>query len=232
MNWQAAVRVVVTLFGVMFLVNALAELLRMIAPRIALTEERLASANGTRFVRSKPAWLLLGGGVLAAVIVGGYFVVSRSAGEGIASVPFDPRCNGSVILCDRRFNDIVIAATHNSMSSAEDGFLLANHSKGIIPQLEAGYRGLLIDVHYGLDSDRTQVVVTDRASPTLEERSELIRELGPAAVRSAEELRKRNLDAGGTREIYLCHGLCEEPPDSPQNWIGSVGGSWTIPEKS
>jgi len=208
-NWQGAVRVVVTLFGVMFLVNALAELLRMIAPRIALTQERLASARETRVGRRKPAWLLLGIGVFAAVIVGGYFLVNRSAGEGIASVPFDPRCNGSVVLCDRRFNDIVIAATHNSMSSAEDGFLLANHSKGIISQLEAGYRGMLIDIHYGLDSDRTPVVVTDRASPTEEEREDLIRELGPAAVRSAEELRKRNLDAGGTREIYLCHALCE-----------------------
>jgi len=208
-NWQGAIRVVVTLFGVMFLVNALAELLRMIAPKLARNEERLASAEGTWVGRPKPAWLLLGGAVTAAVIVGGYFAISRSAGEGIVDVSFDPRCNGNVILCDRRFNDITIAATHNSMSAAEDGFLLANHSKGIIPQLEAGYRGLLIDILYGLDSDRTPVVVTDRAPLTLEEREQLIRELGAAAVRSAEELRQRNLDAGGTREIYLCHGLCE-----------------------
>ena len=208
-NWQGAVRVVVTLLGVMFLVNALAELLRMIAPRIARIQEGPVFARETRVGHQKPAWLLLGAGALAAVIVGGFFLVSRSAGEGIVDVSPDPRCNDSVVLCDRRFNDIVIAATHNSMSSAEDGFLLANHSKGIIPQLEAGYRGLLIDIHYGLDSDRAPVVVTDRASPTVEEREQLIRELGPAAVRSAEELRQRDLDAGGTREIYLCHGLCE-----------------------
>jgi len=145
---------------------------------------------------------------LAVVIVGGYFLVDRSSGEGVTDVPFDPACNGHILLCDRPFNNVAIAATHNSMSSAEDGFLLANHSKGIIPQLDSGYRGLLIDLHYGLDSDRTPVVVTDRA-PTPEEREELIRELGASAVRSAEQLRQRNLDAGGTRQLYLCHGLCE-----------------------
>ena len=121
---------------------------------------------------------------------------------------FDPACNGHVLLCDRRLNDVVIAATHNSMSSSEDGFLLANHSKGIISQLDAGYRGLLIDLLYGLEPVRTPVVVTDRA-PTPEKRKQLVQDLGEAAVRSAEQLRQQNLDAGGTRQIYLCHGLCE-----------------------
>ena len=205
LSWQEAMRVVVTLVGVVFLVNALAELLRMIAPK----QLRPAPIKEARVGRIEPRWLLLGGGLLAAVIVGGYFAVDRSGGEGVADVPFDPGCNGHVLLCDRRFNDVAIAATHNSMSAAEDGFLMANHSKGIIPQLEAGYRGLLIDLHYGLDTDRTPVVVTDQAPLTPEEREQLVHRLGAAAVRSAEQLRQRNLDAGGTREVYLCHGLCE-----------------------
>ena len=33
--------------------------------------------------------------------------------------------------------------------------------------------------------------------------------LGETAVRAAEELRRRNLDAGGKRQLYLCHLQCE-----------------------
>lgn len=211
LSWQEATRVVVTLVGVVLLVNAVAEMLRMIAPARVVTPEqvKLAPARQARIGRIGPKSLALGGGLLAVVIVGGYFVVDRSSGEGVVDAPFDPGCNGHVLLCDRRFDDVVIAATHNSMSAAEEGFLSANHATGIIPQLDAGYRGLLIDLHYGLDSDRTPVVVTDRAPPGPEEREQLVRQLGDAAVRSAEQLRQQNLEAGGAREIYLCHGLCE-----------------------
>ena len=219
LSWQEAMRVVVTLVGVAFLVNALAELLRMIAPR----QVGLAPTQEARVGYLGPRRLLLGGGLLAAVIVGGYFLIDRSSGEGVADVPFDPACNGHVLLCDRPFNNVVFAATHNSISSAEDGFLLANHSRGIIPQLDSGYRGLLIDLHYGLDSARTPVVVTDLA-PTPEKREELVRELGAEAVRSAEQLRRLNLDAGGTRQIYLCHGLCELGATSFSSELARIRG--------
>jgi len=205
LRWQDAIRIVVTLVGVVFLVNAIAELLRIIAPgTLASHRARQAWAG-----RIGPKALMLAGGVCLTVVAGGYFAVDRSGGAGVVDVPFEPGCNGHVLLCDRRLNEVAIAATHNSMSSSEDGFLLANHSRGIIPQLEAGYRGLLIDLHYGLESERTLVVVTDQAPLTQAERDQLVNQLGAAAVRSAEELRRRNLDASGTRQVYLCHALCE-----------------------
>ena len=70
----------------------------------------------------------------------GYFAIDRGAGKGerAVAVPAGAGCNGHLLLCDRRLDDIAIAAAHNAMSSAEDGFVLANHSRGIIPQLEAG----------------------------------------------------------------------------------------------
>ena len=209
--WQEALRVMLTLAGVVFLVNALGELLRLIAAR-SLTPDSLTPAPGRQAgsgVRRKI--LLLGGGLAAAaaIIVGGLFAIQRSGGEGILAQPANPACNGHILLCDRPFDNVVIAATHNSMSSAADEFLLANHARGIIPQLESGYRGLLIDVHYGIQSDRARVVVTDIAAVTPEKREQLVKDLGEAAVRSAEELRQRNYNAGGARDLYLCHRLCE-----------------------
>ena len=52
------------------------------------------------------------------------------------------------------------------------------------------------------------MVVTDVAPATPEDRQLPVEQLGETAVRSAEELRQRNLDAGGQREIYLCHLQC------------------------
>ena len=208
LSWQNAVRVIVTLLGVLFLVNALAELLRMIAPG----QLEAASGSDIRVSRTVLKWLAAVGGLAAAaVIVLGYFAIDRSAGPGesAVAVPAGASCNGHLLLCDRRLDDIASAAAHNAMSSAEDGFVLANQSRGIIPRLEAGYRGLLIDLYPGIESERSSVVVTDVAPATPEDRQLLVEQLGETAVRSAEELRQRNLDAGGQREIYLCHLQCE-----------------------
>ena len=206
-KWQEAARVIVTLAGVILAFNAMAELLRMIAPG------QMGTSPGLKLPAPRPAlkWLVVGGGLSAAiaVIVLGYLAIGQSGGEGPVARPFDPRCNGHVPLCDRRLDNMTIAATHNSMSNPEDDFVLANHSKGIIPQLEAGYRGLLIDLHYGIESKRSKVVVTDVAPATQQERELLVQELGGAAVRSAEELRRRLMEAGGIRDVYLCHVECE-----------------------
>ena len=214
--WQESLRVIVTLIGVVFLVNALGELLRMIAPRqlIPVSDRTAAGRDAPAPPRYRRP-LLIGLGLLAAagVIVGGYFAIAGSGGAGTDAAPpaaaAVPECNGHTSLCDRRFNEIAIAATHNSMSSAEDGFSLANHSRGIIHQLNRGYRGLLIDLYYGLESERTLGVVTDIAPHTPAERAQLVEQWGEATVRSAEELRRRTIDAGGERKLYLCHRLCE-----------------------
>jgi hypothetical protein len=69
-------------------------------------------------------------------------VTADAAGE---AAPL--RCNGHEALCDRRFDEVVFPATHNAMSSAEDGFLAPNQTHGIKRQLEDGVRALLIDTH-------------------------------------------------------------------------------------
>jgi hypothetical protein len=57
-------------------------------------------------------------------------------------------CNGHVELCDRRYDQVVYAATHNSMSSPDVVFVWPEHDGDIRAQLDAGVRALLIDTHY------------------------------------------------------------------------------------
>lgn len=103
------------------------------------------------------------------------------AGAGTASAAQPPeRCNGMRSLCERTFDEVVLAGTHNAMSSQSLGWTLPNQSVAIPEQLDGGIRALLIDTHYGrLQPDGT--VRTD----------------------------DRGTVSEGVRGTYLCHVLCE-----------------------
>ena len=60
-------------------------------------------------------------------------------------------CNGARELCDRRYDEVAYATTHNAMSNAEDGFLGPNQQFSVARQLEDGVRGLMLDTHYADD---------------------------------------------------------------------------------
>lgn len=76
----------------------------------------------------------------AATIVG--------VGATVWTRPSDRRaCNGHVELCDRRYDDVTSAATHNSMSSPEVVQVWPEHDGGLTEQLDAGVHTLLIDTH-------------------------------------------------------------------------------------
>mmetsp|Transcript_9450 Transcript_9450/g.28195 ORF Transcript_9450/g.28195 Transcript_9450/m.28195 type:complete len:403 (+) Transcript_9450:171-1379(+) len=56
-------------------------------------------------------------------------------------------CNGLEGLCDLRVNEILYATLHNGMATFEDGFLFGpNHKYQLEGALEAGYRGLNLDI--------------------------------------------------------------------------------------
>lgn len=57
------------------------------------------------------------------------------------------QCNRSAALCAEPYNQVVYAATHNSMSNADDEWVLPNQIHGIEDQLASGIRALLIDIH-------------------------------------------------------------------------------------
>jgi hypothetical protein len=78
----------------------------------------------------------------ADAAMAGVIADAAQPSEGIAL-----RCNGHPALCDRRLDQVVFPATHNSMSSADDGWLAPNQTHTIKRQLEDGVRALLIDTH-------------------------------------------------------------------------------------
>jgi hypothetical protein len=70
--------------------------------------------------------------------------VGLTAGELPVEVK---QCNGSAVLCDRRYDQVAYATTHNSMSNRHDHWLAPNQNYGITQQLNAGIRALMLDVH-------------------------------------------------------------------------------------
>ncbi|MEP7159683.1 MAG: hypothetical protein ABI746_01130, partial [Dermatophilaceae bacterium] len=120
-----------------------------------------------------------------------------------------PACNGFAQLCDRAYNDVAYPSSHNSMSAADQpGWYLAEQPTGLIGQLDAGIRTLLIDSWYGQAT--TTGHVTNAAKDKAKGLAQAKADFGPGAVESA--LRLRNAVSGqptGPVEPYLCHGVCD-----------------------
>ena len=143
--------------------------------------------------------------LLAGAVVGALFILAAVATAVLTSndpaeaMTDDLGCNGHVELCPRRLDQVATAATHNSMSAAEDNFLLANHTRGIRAQLDAGYRGLLIDTWYGQGSTSGPVLTRDPSGEEMDEE----------ALAAAERIRSRIAGEVAEQRVYLCHGFCE-----------------------
>jgi hypothetical protein len=119
-------------------------------------------------------------------------------------------CNGHEELCGRRLNEVVFAATHNSMAAAsEPGWYFPAHRQGIRAQLDYGVRALLIDSHYGI-RDKKGNVRTDLEKEGTS-RQKIEKALGKEALAAAERLvgRVGFGDLEGKSDTYLCHTVCE-----------------------
>jgi hypothetical protein len=119
-------------------------------------------------------------------------------------------CNGHEELCDRGYADVAFPATHNAMAAADEpGWFLPEQPTGLVGQLDAGIRVLLIDTWYGRRTSRAGLVATAPQSHAAA-LAAAERDFGKPAVDSALRIR----DAVTARPIgpvrpYLCHGLCE-----------------------
>ena len=56
-------------------------------------------------------------------------------------------CNGHDALCDRPLAAVTFPGTHNSMSSADAGWLGANQQHGLTRQLDDGIRAMMLDTY-------------------------------------------------------------------------------------
>jgi hypothetical protein len=178
-------------------------------------EGRLREDRAKRGVR-RP---VVAGILVLAAVGAGVGVLAAGGSEG---APLDIRaCNGSAELCDRTIDEVAFASTHNSMSAADqEGWLFAQHERAIPSQLEAGFRGLLIDTHDGVETDRGVYTLLDQGSKS---REKLVDTVGEEFVDTAERLRSRiGYEGGGDPEVYLCHAYCEVGSTKAENafqWI-------------
>jgi hypothetical protein len=114
-------------------------------------------------------------------------------------------CNGHAELCDRRLDEVVFAGTHNSMASAESGFLFAEQTGSLSAQLDAGIRLLLVDTYYGIPT-ASGLVLTDLV---FNSRAALVSRYGEQTVIDIENLRNTVVQPSAPSSVYLCHSFCE-----------------------
>lgn len=71
-------------------------------------------------------------------------------GDGDGDGDGEPGCNGHVELCERAYDKVVFAGTHNAHAASDEGFsqFNANQPHGIPQQLEDGIRVMLLDTYY------------------------------------------------------------------------------------
>lgn len=86
-------------------------------------------------------------------------IATQPAGAAARERP----CNGSVELCAKPFDQVVLPGTHNSMSAADLGWQIPNQLISMPRQLESGIRGMLIDTHYGTRAPDGTVTRVPRA---------------------------------------------------------------------
>jgi len=216
----AAFRPTATLQGLMVVAGALLafeglrELFMLVPPRLreaashaeeVLAEARkeVAQGEGLRLLVRHALVGLLAVGLIAAAI---FFMRSPAA---LPDTPaFTDACNGDRALCDRRLDQVVFPAAHNSMSAAEfDGWMFPNQELGSVSLLDHGIRALLFDVHYGTPiGGRVKTDLEAEAASA----AKFDKAVGKEAVDAAMRIRDRMTGPpSGPRAAYLCHGFCE-----------------------
>lgn len=158
---------------------------------------------------------------LLVLVVALGLVLAGCSGDDAPEPPSTTACNGHDELCDRAYDEVAYAATHNSMSAAsEPGWFAPEQPHGIIAQLDYGVRVLLIDSWYGQATERRGIVATAEGSrPEALEQAQA--DFGRRTVDVALRAR-RSLGLAPTGEVrpYLCHAMCELGSTS---WSRSLG---------
>jgi hypothetical protein len=196
---SAVLRIVATLVGVYALYKGLETILRVINGPAAARP-----ADWPRFRLRRIAVP-----VVAAVLVGGATAAFAAGGGVDEPTPAIARCDGHAALCDRPLDEVVLPATHNSMSVPLPGWFASLQERPIAGQLEDGIRALLLDTHYAdrLANGRTR---TYFGSPEEIQRSIQQDGVSEESVQAALRLRDRlGFRGPGERGMYLCHTFCE-----------------------
>lgn len=200
-----AAAVITLLAGLGLCYIGLRELFRLVLG--ALPEETAAIAALER--RSGGPWLnrrLAVISILVLVLGGSVVALARPGKPEPLAGPME--CNGSALLCDRRLDEVVFAATHNSMSNVDmTNWMFPQQNGSIKRQLQSGIRGLLIDVHNGVPVEG--IVRTDLEAEA-QSAEKIAKAVGDSATAIAVRIRNRLTgEPSGPPALYLCHGFCE-----------------------
>jgi hypothetical protein len=208
----ATLRALVVLAGALVAFEGLRELFMIVPPRIraaareaeaALAEAQHEHASSARTVLHHALV-----GALALALIGAAVLFLRSPEALPRTQALTDACNGDASLCERRLDQLVFPAAHNSMSSAElPGWLFPNQELASVSLLGRGVRALLFDVHYGAPlGERVRTEIDDEAAS----RAKFEKVMGKEAVDAAMRVRNRMTgEPSGPRAPYLCHGFCE-----------------------
>ncbi|HEX6888026.1 MAG TPA: hypothetical protein VF143_07955 [Candidatus Nanopelagicales bacterium] len=180
------------------------------AAQRALAE--LPGAQPEELRRSRGRWLIPVGAAVVGVAVMAMLILPdhlpQDEGYQTVSVNADA-CNGHVELCDVPFDQVVIPASHNSMSIADGTWFLAEQPKDMVESLDDGIRGLLVDTWYGQATDDGRAI-TGPTSLAAAER-ELVETYGQSVADSVQRTidRVRRAKVIGDEQPFFCHTVCE-----------------------
>ncbi len=181
------------------------EVFSIIMGWVPQVEAAVAAASGGKrsHVPRTVVAVVIGVAVMGA---GVWWYVRQDATPAAASVV--EVCNGHPELCDRRFNEVALPATHNSMSAGDIAdWMFPNQQKGIRTQLDDGIRGFLVDVHYGVPvGDRIKTILDDEVNSVAKYEEAMGKEAVDAAMRMRDRMVGKET---GERDVYLGHGFCE-----------------------
>ena len=203
-----AVQLAATLVGIYVVYKGIETILTLVyVPHEPAADEEPAAKKGSAALRRARR---LAVPAIAVLLVAG--VVAAFLGGGGASAPAAPitACNGHAALCDKRFDQVVLPATHNAMSAPLRGWFSSEQDRSIGGQLDDGIRGLLLDTHYA-----RQPRQRPRADllPEQRSRSSSSRARTASASRASKPpcgIRERiGFRGDGKRGMYLCHTFCE-----------------------
>ena len=199
----AVVQVAATLIGVLLVYVGVESILRLIyRPPDPAAEARRRGAARARLRR-------LAGPVLATLLIAGIVVAFLTGGGTDAPAATPGSCEGHAELCDRPLDEIVLPATHNSMSAPGNGWFSSEQERPIGGQLQDGIRGLLFDTHYAdkLPNGRVRTYFSSKEDLDLVKNQDGVSE---ASFEAALRLRERlGFRGEGERGMYLCHTFCE-----------------------
>jgi hypothetical protein len=210
----ATLQALMVIAGALLAFEGLRELFLLVPPRVHAAarqaEAALGEARGKAGRWEGARTLLHHGlvGLLVLALIGGAVFFMRSP-EALPRTPaLTDACNGDRALCDRRLDEVVFPAAHNSMSAAEfPGWMFPNQEQGSVSLLGHGIRALLFDVHRGTPiGGRVKTEIQDEEAS----RAKFEKAIGKEAVDAAMRIRDRLTGAPtGPRAAYLCHGFCE-----------------------